>query len=1624
MKATINRIAMLWAVLLPILASAQTFPSYLQDKRKLPDGHPKIVQQNFAEGEPIPNFQAPPAAFPICVFDEMNTKHAQEHPSFGEALKHYLETELPLLSASSADKSMVEPLLTISVVVHIIHNGEPIGQGQNLSNAHVQAQIDILNQDFSALNSQFYNTPSQWMGIAGFPNIQFCLANKKPDGSPTNGIDRQMMTVTGTSWNNNNINSTIKPAIRWDPLRYFNIYVLPIPGTTAQGGVVGYSNYPIVGQIGGNSDGVVIDYRWFGAPGFPASGYRPLTHETGHYLGLPHPFNGSSCNLDDGIGDTPNIEISTRDLATLNCASSFPNGPSSCGNEHLYVNYMDYVTENCYTSFTAGQVNVMRAVLNGTSSGFGYGSRNGLIQNAPQQCSIPGIDAGITRIVSPANIACTSGQITPVVTLRNFGTANLTTANIFYRINNNAPVNLAWQGSLFAGQNLDVNLAPFAPTEGGYTLTVWTSQPNGLADQRPANDTTAANRFTYIATAAPMFEDFENESAFPTSEGIFQLNVSNDVFVWQMTDEASGFGQGGTSVMFDNYHDFNGTNPGGTIDALITRHFDFTNLTNAMLKFDVGYAPYIEDIGDSLLVLVATNCSQNFNQIVYKNGGMNLATAPITTDPFTPTASQWRTEIVDLSAYDGVSDVTIALVNLSAFGNRLFIDNIGIGRNCNLLTATAVNLQPDDCSAACNGAATIQVANQNGGAHYRWEGFPNTFDQATNTGLCAGANTVTVTDGIGCTKQVLLQIAQQQAPLLATTSTNVSVYNGTNGTATVIVSNAPAPYSYVWSNGFQEPNTNTTSSTANGLAVGSYTVTVTAGNGCTATATVVVGSVCTGFTVSTNIQAQPCSNSSNGVVTAEAQSGASPITFSWSNGQNSATLNNLGAGNYSVTATDANGCPATTTINLMAYPAISTTATATHQTVLGVNDGTVTVNASGGGGSFVYLWNNGMITNPITGLAPGTYSVTVTDANGCTTTASSTVNSVNCGAFTASLNVVNNPCFGANDGTATAVTTGGNLPVTYSWSNGATTASVQNLSVGPISVSITDGLGCLVELSGNVVQPSQLSANLTATNETMPDADDGTAAVSPSGGTSPYSVLWSNGATSLIINNLAPGTYAVTITDANGCTSTGQATVLATTCFIGLHLVATPNPCPDLASGSATVTVQSGGTGPFTYNWSNGGTTATISNLVSNNYLVTVTDAGGCTTTGQVAVNSNDTTPPTLVLQTAVIVLLDANGTATLNPTQLVASSSDNCSMVFLDASPSVVGCQDIGTVQVTITATDNSGNQTVVSTEILVKDQSPPAITCPSNINVTGCGFVDYPAPAASDDCSPPSSISLTLVNGFNSGQVFPVGTTEVTWSAQDESGNEATCSFLVTVDYDLSVDALSTSPSCYGASNGSIILEIQGGEQPYQATWNQAGAPNNLAAGSYTYTVTDNNGCSIIETILLTEPGVLSVQIQDIIPATAGQSNGQIDFQVNGGTAPFTLTWLLNGSPMPDFDPLAAAAGSYQLKVEDANGCLHLSGLIVVGSISSAHEATLEQQVQVSPNPSNGIFYLETKGVLTVAAFSVYDGTGRIVLASKKLPKSTSTEVIDLQQFTTGVYWVKIVVGEGIVWKKIVKI
>ncbi|MFK8102138.1 MAG: M43 family zinc metalloprotease, partial [Saprospiraceae bacterium] len=617
-----------------------------------------------------------------CGTEAIVEAYAKEHPEFRKEMERFWEQGIRTLSEIKEDpsrSSLLPPIINIPVVVHVIHSGEAVGSGSNISEARIQAQIDVLNEDFLAMNANFNNTPPQWAGAAGNPEIQFCLASVDPAGNPSNGITRDNIQVTGTNSNNSNIENVIKPQTTWNSNLYYNIWTVAIPGTGANGGVTGYAYYPNNGTIGGNVDGSVVDWRWFGGPGFGQSGDKTLTHETGHYLGLRHTFNGNSCGADDNIADTPNIDAGTSNYVPgLNCSlNNFPAGPTSCGNAHMYVNYMDYVNDDdCYTSFTNNQISVMRAVLNGTAGQFGFGSRLPLANNSAAVCTNTSLlnDAGISGITTPGAFTCSSGSdlVTPVVTLTNYGSNNLTTVTITYQVNGGGPVILNYVDNIAPLGYVTVSLAPFLPPAGNYTFTCFTSNPNGAIDEDPSNDQSTVMSTSVMPQALPLIEDFESPLFDPTVSGLYLINPDGDAFAWELFTGASAYGVGNSCTMFNNFSGNNGSNPGGTQDRIVTPAYDFSGVApGTPLSFDVAYARYNSSgqFDDTLKVLVSTNCGASFDDIIFIQGGPELATSPNTTVPWTPNPNQWKTEVVDLSAYAGLSNVSFAFENSSKWGN-------------------------------------------------------------------------------------------------------------------------------------------------------------------------------------------------------------------------------------------------------------------------------------------------------------------------------------------------------------------------------------------------------------------------------------------------------------------------------------------------------------------------------------------------------------------------------------------------------------------------------------------------------------------------------------------------------------------------------------------------------------------------------------------------------------------------------------------------------------------------------------------------------------------------------------------------------------------------------------------
>ncbi|MCS6935707.1 MAG: gliding motility-associated C-terminal domain-containing protein [Chitinophagales bacterium] len=558
------------------------------------------------------------------------------------------------------------------------------------------------------------------------------------------------------------------------------------------------------------------------------------------------------------------------------------------------------------------------------------------------------------------------------------------------------------------------------------------------------------------------------------------------------------------------------------------------------------------------------------------------------------------------------------------------------------------------CNGANNGAAYAHVSGGLPPVNYGWSNAPG---QTTITGLSPGTYTFTASDGSGC--NISNSVTITQPPPLVVNVPNQTQTNCTGtgtGTLTATVTGGNYPYNYVWSGSAQ------TDSILDNVNAGPYTVTVTDSKGCTATASGTLTIQVGGNTI--NLQ-QPvinhvtCFGGNNGSITASASGGGGPLSYTWSNGVTGNTINNLTQGSYTLTVNDGAGCTVSATYNVTQPPAL----TLNQPTIVNIgcsasSTGSITANPSGGTPQYTYAWTNqttgqNYSGQTISGLAAGTYLLTVTDNNACTATASYQVTSTPFLTFTQSQTDVS--CYGGNDGSATIQVTSGQPPIQYNWNgNGNTTNNtLQGLSAGIVNVTISDFNQCTATATFTITQPSPIAVNLVSQNNvSCYGGSNGSVQVIASGGTPGYSYTWNTNPqqTNPTATNLVQGNYVVTVTDANNCSATFS-TQITQPAAMSLTTTAIDATCYAGGNGSASATVQ-GGTPPYQYLWSDtaGQTTAQALWLSSNVYYVSVTDANGCTATGSAFVNE----PSEMIVQTSATAVKcpgDENGSISITAT-------------------------------------------------------------------------------------------------------------------------------------------------------------------------------------------------------------------------------------------------------------------------------------------------------------------------------------------------------------------------------------
>jgi len=779
-----------------------------------------------------------------------------------------------------------------------------------------------------------------------------------------------------------------------------------------------------------------------------------------------------------------------------------------------------------------------------------------------------------------------------------------------------------------------------------------------------------------------------------------------------------------------------------------------------------------------------------------------------------------------------------------------------------------------------------------------------------------------------------------------------------------------------------------------------------------------------------------CYGSATGTLELIPAGGTSPYSYEWSKANDTTfmevtrSLDSLMAGTYTLDIVDARGCTYSATYTVGEAPEIIASTVSRSTVSCIAQDGVIVLGVTGGTGAKTVVWNTTPVQTGLTatGLAVGSYSATITDANGCVVTyteqvlPADTVGSAVAGTTDVS-------CWGQADGTATVNGVGGQAPYTFFWGTNPpqTTQTAVNLLPGTYTGIVTDAKGCTSSKTVTigyadttapalVTKPATLNldaagmATLTATDVVL-SAADGCGIITTSLSKTAFSC-----------SDLGANTVQVTVTDGVGNTTTLPAVVTVVDNIAPMFNTAgSPVTLTLSATGSATLTASQAanmisdncGTPTLTFSKS----LFNCADRGMNSVTVTATDASGNTATATIQVNVVDNSAPTITLNAAPItVVLNASGTGSITMAQ-VGSATDNCGTPTVSLSTMTFSCANVGVNQVVLTATDASGNVSTATKTVTVVDNTIPAFqSTPSNVVVGSCNSLVNYAYTASDNCS----YTITRTAGLASGSTFPVGVTTVTHTVTDASGNTANHSFTVTV-----VDGAPTLPtlSTYcpsdapvnltGGQNGLVFSGpgVVGGTQfdPSQASVGQ----NSLA-----YSYTDANGCLHTGAILAT------VNAAPAKPTVALVSPTLLDAQ---GVQASSYQWYYAGNAIAGGTNKTQAVigyGVYEVEVSSGEGCTTRSNGLDYSANGLGMYDLIQGLIQVMPVPAVDKVTLTNSTGLDIEQVVLYSISGQVIFEIK--PNSMQNEVIiDVADLPSGLYFIGVkVVGEQTVMKRIEKI
>ncbi|MDX2172300.1 MAG: gliding motility-associated C-terminal domain-containing protein [Bacteroidota bacterium] len=865
-----------------------------------------------------------------------------------------------------------------------------------------------------------------------------------------------------------------------------------------------------------------------------------------------------------------------------------------------------------------------------------------------------------------------------------------------------------------------------------------------------------------------------------------------------------------------------------------------------------------------------------------------------------------------------------------------------------------INSTNNICFGNCNGiSSVISLAGGTPPFSYSWN---NGQSGSVANNLCNGTYSVIVTDANSCNNTFTSAITSP-AQITANTTVNQPLCGICNGSSTITAVGGTAPLSYTWTNG-------SNSTIANGLCGGLYAVTIEDVLGCQVTQTVPVNNS-TGITSEIQTLAnEQCFASCNGAATVQAIGGTAPITYNWLGPiVSNSVITNLCSGTYFLQMTDALGCVRNTSVTIGAAIQLTVSPFITAPTACLLNNGSINVIVSGGFPGYTYAWlPSAATTSFINGVGAGSYTLTVTDSSpgACSQTNVFSISNITGPTVTSTLSNVN--CFGACTGSINAVGTSTALPISYQWSNGATTSFVTGLCSGVITLTVTDGNLCKTINTFTIDENPQLQIGALAIQQPICGLCNGGSTVSAIGGIAPYTYTWSSGSNLATSNGLCAGLYQITIDDNLGCQTTQTIIINNSSGITGETQTINNEQCFGSCNGSATV-LAVGGTAPITYNWlgpvvSN----SVITNLCGGTYFLQMTDAVGCIRNTSITINSaiQLTVTPNITAPSCGL----TNGTISV----VVSGGAPAYSYTWVPSGITTPTLNNIGIGTYTINVTDTS--PCTQSSIFTISNLTGPVVTSTiSNIDCFGACTGSINAVGTSTALP----ISYLWSNGANTSSVTGLCSGVITLTVTDINLCSTVESYTITENPQINIGALAIQQPACGLCNGGSTVSALGGTAPYTYTWSSGSTTSNasgLCAGLYQVTIDDIFGCEVTQTLIINNSSGITSDTHTITNEQCfGSCNGAATVQAIGGTAPISYSWITPAISSNSIVTGLCGGSNYFVQMTDAAGCIRTASV----GINSATQLTLTPTI-TSPSCTlpNGTINVVPSGGSPTYSFS----------------------------------------------------